>query len=92
MQALLESNSIDCRLKDAYSAVMAPFLANAIGGIKLMVREEDIGTANQLLEEAGYVNRDAAQQDFVKKDKTLLWLLLAAAVLTFYFILKTFRY
>jgi len=89
MQALLEAEGLECRLKDEHSVVMAPFLANAIGGIKLMVHEEDIAQAISLLKNAGYIGEDAESSEAVKKNKSLLILIIVVAIFVFYFIAKT---
>lgn len=45
----LESEGIDCWLKDEYTATIDPILTNAIGGIKLMVAKEDFEKATEIL-------------------------------------------
>lgn len=89
MQALLRSEGLECQLKDEHSVVMAPFLANAIGGIKLMVEEEDISLAVSLLKDAGYIKEDPGAVERVKKNKSLLILIIVVAAIVFYFIAKT---
>lgn len=47
----LQDAGIDCFLKDEHTVTMDPILSNAIGGIKLVVKEEDAETARQLLQQ-----------------------------------------
>lgn len=45
----LQEAGIRCWLKDEHSITLNPFLANALGGIKLMVAEVDIDAAKEVL-------------------------------------------
>ncbi len=45
----LQSAGIICYLSDSSTATVAPFLSTAIGGIKLVVRKEDVEEVNILL-------------------------------------------
>ena len=47
----LQSIGIECYLKDENTVTMDPILSNAIGGIKLVVKEEDAEEARQILKE-----------------------------------------
>ncbi len=47
----LESEGIFCYLQDELTAQVHPFLSNAIGGVKLQVRKNDVDKAIQLLNE-----------------------------------------
>ena len=51
----LEAEGIDCFAKDELVAQANPFLSNAIGGIKLQVRQRDLPRAIEILEEGGYL-------------------------------------
>ena len=51
----LEAEGIDCFAKDELVAQANPFLSNAIGGIKLQVRQRDLARAIEILEEGGYL-------------------------------------
>ena len=48
---LLREEFINCYLLDEYSVTIDPFLSNAIGGIKLMVAETQLGRARHILEQ-----------------------------------------
>ena len=48
--ARLQEEGFDCHLRDENTVTIDPLLSPAIGGIKLMVREEDIVRANTILE------------------------------------------
>lgn len=45
----LQSDGIECYLKDEHTVTIDPILSNAIGGIKLVVKKEDEAAANKLL-------------------------------------------
>jgi hypothetical protein len=45
----LQSEGIECYLKDEYTVTIDPILTNAIGGIKLVVKEEEETEARNLL-------------------------------------------
>ena len=45
----LENEGIACYLKDDTTVIMDPIISNAIGGIKLQVKEEEAGAASELL-------------------------------------------
>ena len=55
--ARLQDEGFDCHLKDENTVTIDPLLSPAIGGIKLMVREEDFARASTVLEriEAEYL-------------------------------------
>lgn len=46
----LKEEYINCYLQDEYSVTIDPFLSNAIGGIKLMVSENQLERAREILE------------------------------------------
>src|SRR3954471_16414174 len=53
----LHAAGIECYLKDEYTVTIDPIIANAIGGIKLVVRKEAVTNVLSLLKEyeAGYL-------------------------------------
>ncbi|WP_291530303.1 DUF2007 domain-containing protein [Bacteroides sp. UBA939] len=51
----LESEGITCFVQDELTVQVSPFYSNAIGGVKLQVRENDLEQAVEILEEAGYI-------------------------------------
>ena len=53
----LKEEYINCYLQDEYTVTIDPFLSNAIGGIKLMVTEQQAERALQIL------NTEAEQTD-----------------------------
>ena len=55
IQSRLESEGITCFLKDELMAQIYPFYSNAIGGVKLQVRESDFNRAVEILKETGYI-------------------------------------
>ncbi|MEO5996233.1 MAG: DUF2007 domain-containing protein [Chitinophagaceae bacterium] len=48
--SLLKEAGIICHLKDEYTITIDPLLSPALGGMKLMVEEEDLLKAQQILE------------------------------------------
>ena len=57
--SLLESEGIECYLKDELTAQVNPFYSNAIGGVKLQVKESDLRDAFTVLKQAGYRHEPA---------------------------------
>jgi Putative prokaryotic signal transducing protein len=45
----LKEEFINCYLQDEYTVTIDPLLSNAIGGIKLMVAEQQAGRALEIL-------------------------------------------
>jgi DNA-directed RNA polymerase subunit RPC12/RpoP len=54
----LESEGIPCFVQDELTIQVAPFYSNAIGGVKLQVRESDLNQAIEILKETGYIKED----------------------------------
>jgi hypothetical protein len=50
-QGWLEAEGIPCFTKDEYTIQINPFYSNALGGIKLQVKEEDVARAMEVLKE-----------------------------------------
>jgi hypothetical protein len=50
--SMLQDAGIRSYIKDEYTVTIDPLLSPALGGMKLMVDEEDLSHANHLLEEA----------------------------------------
>ena len=50
----LRAAGIECYLKDEYVVTIDPFLSNAIGGIKLMVRKNEEQAVRKLLRELNH--------------------------------------
>ncbi len=57
----LESEGITCFVQDELTVQVDPFLSNAIGGVKLQVRESDLEHAVEILKDAGYIKNGDAQ-------------------------------
>ncbi len=58
IRSRLESEGIYCFLQDELTAQVHPFYSNAIGGVKLQVREEDLEKAIRILKESGYLQEE----------------------------------
>jgi ribosomal protein S27AE len=54
----MQDAGIECYLKDEYTVTIDPLLTNAIGGIKLVVKEGDLPAATALLQafDKAYIN------------------------------------
>ncbi len=65
--SLLESEGIECFMRDEMTASVQPFYSNAIGGIKLQVRESDVQRAIEVLTEGGFIN-EAEKKDLLGED------------------------
>lgn len=50
----LEAEGIDCFLQDELTVQTNWYLSNAVGGVKLFVKEEQVANALQLIKEGGY--------------------------------------
>jgi len=50
--SMLKEEGINCYIKDEYTITIDPLLSPAIGGMKLMVDEQQIESAKQILEES----------------------------------------
>ena len=48
LMARLESEDIECWLQDENTVTINPILTNAVGGIKLLVKKEDLPRARQI--------------------------------------------
>jgi hypothetical protein len=62
-KSLLSSHDIYCFLKDGLTIQANPFLSNALGGVKLQVRESDYETALEMLQETS--DRKAEDQETI---------------------------
>jgi len=57
----LESEGITCFVQDELTVQVTPFYSNAIGGVKLQVRESDLHQAIEILKETGYIKDEEIQ-------------------------------
>lgn len=55
IRARLESEGIECFAKDEMTVQVHNFYSNAIGGIKLQVKQSDTDKAIEILKDAGYI-------------------------------------
>jgi len=58
----LEAEGIESTLQDELTAQVYPFYSNAIGGVKLMVRESDLPKTMEILLEGGYIKKSELEQ------------------------------
>jgi len=64
----LQSAGIYYYLKDHKTATVDPFLSNAMGGIKLMVKEEDVERAVKLIREIEQNEKERDDEHLIKID------------------------
>ena len=57
----LEAEGITCFVKDEFTVQVHPFYSNAIGGVKLQVRESDYDQTIEILKETGYIKEEELQ-------------------------------
>lgn len=53
----LQSEGVEVFIKDEMTAHVNNFYSNAIGGVKLQVRDDDVDTAHRILLESGYIQK-----------------------------------
>jgi len=58
IKSRLESDGIECFLKDELTVQSNNFWSNAVGGVKLQVQEQDVKQAIELLKELGYIKEE----------------------------------
>jgi putative signal transducing protein len=63
----LESEGIECFVKDELTVQTNPVWSYAVGGVKLQVKEEDVEAATKILEAEGYLNNQNAEVNPYKK-------------------------
>ena len=74
---MLQENEVNCHLKDEYIVTIDPLLNPAVGGIKLMVEEQDYEKAMAIIKEAetAYLKEipcaNCGQQSLVAEEKTI---------------------
>lgn len=61
IQAHLEAEGIECFIKDGLTLQVQPFYSNAIGGVKLQVKESDVERALDIMKASGYLSQDSAE-------------------------------
>ena len=61
MKSVLRQNEVHFIVRDELTVQTDPFLSNAIGGAKIMVRSEDLEQATRLLDEGGYNVKESGE-------------------------------
>lgn len=71
LKGRLESEGIECFVKDELITQIIPLYSNAVGGVKLQVKESDVEKAMEILKDAGYLREQDAQPSsfYTKLDK-----------------------
>lgn len=63
----LESEGIECLLKDELTVQISNYYSNAVGGVKLQVKESDSEKAIEILKETGYIEEQ-------NSDSSKIWM------------------
>jgi hypothetical protein len=63
----LESEGIECFIKDELTVQSYHLYSNALGGVKLQVLEEDVERAREILTGLGYVKEEPVEVDLLTK-------------------------
>ena len=63
IKSYLESAGIETLIPDEFTAQVNNFYTTAIGGVRLMVRTEDLESGVALLKEGGYINPENSVTD-----------------------------
>lgn len=58
----LEDEGIVCLVPDEFTVIMNPLYSNAVGGVRLQVRESDIERAKEVLIHYGYIKAETEQE------------------------------
>jgi len=70
LEPMLQSAGIEYFLKDHRTVTVDPFISNAIGGIKLQVRQEDVERTLELLKEIEKNRQDSEGEQTILVDNT----------------------
>jgi len=72
-KSYLESNGIEVIIKDEMTAQVHPFYSNAIGGVKLQIKESDIEVGLKILEKGGYIDYSYKESriEIIKIDRSI---------------------
>lgn len=62
VQGYLESEGIVTILKDEFTTQVNNLYSNAVGGVKVMVRDEDYDNAQEMLKRGGYINAEKPEK------------------------------
>lgn len=67
VKALLESENIDCQVKDELTVQVQNFVSNAVGGIKLLVHQSNMEKARNILAGNPFLIGATNENLFLKK-------------------------
>jgi hypothetical protein len=68
VKSILESEEIEVILRDELNAQVCEAGANAVGGVKVCVRQQDVVRAMHLLKKGGFINEHSeTESGFMKK-------------------------
>lgn len=63
----LESEGIECQVMDELTVQSYNFISNAVGGVKLQVRESDFDKAFEILKNGGFIKEEEPHLTFLEK-------------------------
>lgn len=78
----LQADGIECYIQDEHTVQVNPLYNNALGGIKLQVKDTDVPVAISLLRQSGYATVFDRPQDFKKTPHILIQFLKFVAAAT----------
>ncbi len=67
----LDSEGIECEIKDEFTTQMDNFLSNAIGGVKIMVDPGNYEKGLEALRKGGYLQEEQVEANPIEKVKRL---------------------
>jgi hypothetical protein len=65
-KSYLDSEGIDSEIRDELTAQVNNFYSNAIGGVKLLVKEEDFSKGIEVLKNGGYINESGTSENQIE--------------------------
>jgi hypothetical protein len=68
IRAKLEAEGIECFLENEIITQVNPLFSNAVGGVKLKVKESDVKDAIEILKEGGYYSEEIPPHNFISND------------------------
>ena len=66
-KSYLYAEGIDSEIRDKFTAQVHDFYSNAIGGVKLLVKEEDYSRGIEVLKKGGYINESGMKEKKVER-------------------------
>jgi DNA-directed RNA polymerase subunit RPC12/RpoP len=61
----LESEGIETLIQDEMTAQVNNFYSNAIGGVKILIKDKDYDEGLKVLQKGGYINKENEKENFI---------------------------